>query len=103
MRPMASSNALLRNAEFRALLGARATNAVALSALATAVAFQTYDVTHDALSLGWLGLAEGIPALALSLFGGHVADRRDRRSIVLVTSLVVTLSALGLAGLAVTR
>ena len=75
---------LIRQPEFRALLGARGTNALAGSALATVVAFQTYDITRDPLALGWLGLVEAIPALSLVLFGGHVADRRDRRSIVLL-------------------
>ena len=90
---------LLRQPEFRALLGARLTNALASSALATVVAFQTYQITHDPLSLGWLGLVEAIPALSLVLFGGHVADRRDRRTIVLLTSAVVTLSAAAFAAL----
>jgi MFS family permease len=93
---------LLRRPEFRFLLGARLTYAVAASALATVVAFQTYDLTHDPLSLGWLGLAEGIPALALALFGGHVADRRDRRSIVLLSGVTVTVCAALLGLLAAT-
>jgi MFS family permease len=93
---------LLSQREFRALLGARLTNALAGSALATVVAFQTYQITHDPLSLGWLGLVEAIPALSLVLFGGHVADRRDRRSIVLITSAVVTLCAILFAVLSAT-
>src|SRR4029079_7014833 len=48
-------------------------------------------------SLGWLGLVEAIPALSLVLFGGHVADRRDRRLIILVTSVLMTASAVALA------
>ena len=83
--------------EFRALLGARGTNALAMSALVTVVAFQTYDITRDPLALGWLGLVEAIPALSLVLFGGHVADRRDRRSIVLLTSVGVMACAALLA------
>ena len=67
-----------------------ATNALAVSALATVVAFQVYDLTHDPLALGWLGLVEAIPALSLVLFGGHLADRRERRTIVVVTSAAVT-------------
>jgi MFS family permease len=93
---------LLSQPEFRALLGARLTNALATSALATVVAFQTYQITHDPLSLGWLGLVEAIPALSLVLFGGHIADRRDRRSIVLITSAVVTLCAIVFAALSAT-
>lgn len=97
---MRSNGRLLGLREFRALIGARTTNALAVSALATVVAFQTYDLTRDPLSLGWLGLVEAIPALSLVLFGGHVADRRDRRAIVVLTSALVTLCALALAGLA---
>jgi MFS family permease len=93
------SDSLLRRREFRALLGARLTTALAGSALATVVAFQTYDITRDPLSLGLLGLVEAIPALSLVLFGGHLADRRDRRSIVLVASIASTLLASTLAGL----
>ncbi|MFL5673714.1 MAG: MFS transporter [Chloroflexota bacterium] len=88
---------LLRQHDFRALLGARLTNSLAASALATVVGFQVYAITGDPLSLGWLGLVEAIPALSLVLFGGHVADRRDRRTIILVTSAVATLSAWVLA------
>jgi len=57
-----------------------------MSAIATVVAFQTYQVTGEPLALGLLGLVEAIPALALMLLGGHVADRRDRRSIILVSA-----------------
>ena len=66
---MTGTRPLLARREFRALLGAHSTNALATSALATVVAFQTYDLTHDPLSLGWLGLVEAIPALSLVLFG----------------------------------
>jgi MFS family permease len=96
---MAAPRPLLQQREFRALIGARLTNSLAVSALATVVAFQTYQITHDPLSLGWLGLVEAIPALSLVLFGGHVADRRDRRSIVLIASTLVTLCAVALAAL----
>lgn len=88
---------LLALAEFRALLGARVTNSLAMSALVTVVAYQAYDITRDPLALGWLGLIEAIPALSLALFGGHLADRRDRRSIVVVASAIVTTCAIALA------
>ena len=84
---------LLDSVEFRALLGARLTNSLATSAIATVVGFQVWELTHDPLALGLLGLVEAIPALGLVIFGGHVADRRDRRSIVLVTSSVATVAA----------
>ena len=91
---------LLQQHDFRALLGARLTNGLAFSALATVVGFQVYEITGDPLALGWLGLVEAIPALSLVLFGGHIADRYDRRTIILITSAGATVCALALAVLA---
>ncbi len=91
------STSVLALPEFRALLGARFTNALGMSALATVVAFQTYEVTKQPLALGLLGLVEAIPALGLMLIGGHVADRRDRRSIILLTSILLVIGAAILA------
>ncbi len=95
--PQRPSTSVLALPEFRALLGARFTNALGMSALATVVAFQTYLVTHDPLSLGLLGLVEAIPALGLMLLGGHLADRRDRRGIILITATGLVFGALILA------
>jgi MFS family permease len=53
--------------------------------LAGAVAaYQLYALTRDPLSLGALGLAEALPFISLALYGGHVADRHDRRRVVIV-------------------
>jgi MFS family permease len=89
--------ALLALPEFRALLTARGLAALGMTAIATVVAFQTYEVTGQPLALGLLGLVEAIPALALMLLGGHVADRRDRRSIILLTGSLLAVGALVLA------
>ena len=72
---------------------------LATSALVTVVGFQVYELTRSALALGGLGLVEAIPALGLSLFGGHLADRHDRRSIVLLTTTVLIACALALAAI----
>ncbi len=96
------TRALLALPEFRALIAARGLAALGMSAIATVVAFQTWEVTGEPLSLGLLGLVEAIPALGLMLFGGHVADRRDRRSIVLITGSLLALGALVLALISLT-
>jgi MFS family permease len=88
---------LLHEREFRAFLVLRYLFAFTGSAFATVVGFQTYLITGDPLALGTLGLVEAIPALSLMLFGGHFADRRDRRSIVIATSVVATICAAILA------
>ena len=65
------------------------TMTVATQLRGVVVAWQVYAITHDPLSLGLIGLAEALPFIAVALFAGHVADRMDRRRIV-VGSLVLT-------------
>jgi len=50
-----------------------------------------WEVTHDALYLGYLGMAQGIPFLALQLWGGVLADRVNRLRLLRGTQLVTTL------------
>ena len=42
---------------------------------AVVVGWKIYELTHDPLSLGLIGLAEAIPALGLAIFAGHIVDR----------------------------
>ena len=46
------------------------------------VGFQVWKITRDPLDLGFIGLAQFLPFLALVLPGGQVADRFDRRIII---------------------
>jgi MFS family permease len=62
--------------------------------------YELYRITHDPLVLGLLGLAEAIPFMALALFGGHLADRFDRRKLMLGAALVMLISSAGLAAIA---
>ncbi len=66
---------------------------LALQVQFVVLSWQVYQLTKDYLSLGLLGLAEAIPAVTVALFGGHVADRNDRRKIlVIIMSLQVICS-----------
>jgi MFS family permease len=100
LRVSLSGRNVLQIGEVRFLVGARIAGGLGGSALVTIVGFQVYEATQSALALGGLGLVEAIPALGLSLFGGHLADRRDRRSIVLLTTAFTVLAALALAFIA---
>jgi MFS family permease len=71
--------------DFRRLLVANACATLASRALAVVVGYQVYALTKSPFALGYLGLIEAIPALSLALYGGHVADRHDRRSILRIT------------------
>ena len=45
------------------------------------VAYSLYKITKDSLTLGLIGLAEAIPFIALSLWGGYFADRFNKQTI----------------------
>jgi MFS family permease len=55
------------------------------------------------LYLGLVGLARAIPGLTLGLFGGALADRTDRRRLLLVTQTAAAATAAILATLAITN
>ena len=89
--------AVLRTRDFQALVVTRFTAWFVLSGLTIVVGYQVYELTRDPLALGLLGLVEALPALALSLVGGHLADRRDRRTIYVLSQLAMTGTIVALA------
>jgi MFS family permease len=63
----------------------------------TAQGFLVFQLTDSTAYLGYVGFAAGAPALLLMLFGGVVADRVARRTLLLVTQSTMLLLALLLA------
>ncbi|MFC3983490.1 MFS transporter [Streptosporangium jomthongense] len=61
-----------------------------------AVLLQVWDLTHSSFWTGIIGLATGLPLLALGLVGGSLADTVDRRSLVRLTTVGQALTAAGL-------
>jgi len=61
-----------------------------------AIDWHVWILTRSPLALGFVGLVRIVPIVVLSLVGGLVADRRDRRRVLLVTQSMMTLVALAL-------
>lgn len=70
--------------DFRRYQLARAAAILGAEAQSVAVAWQVYSITHRAIDLGYTGLALFLPGLLFLLPAGHVADRFDRRRVILV-------------------
>jgi MFS family permease len=84
--------------DFRFYLGMRLFSSLAIQMQSVAVGWQVYDMTHSPLALGFVGLAQFLPVFGFSLLAGHVADRFDRRLILLAClSLQLLCTALLLA------
>jgi len=92
--------ALLANRRYAFYLTSRVSLIIATQMLSVAVGWQVYEITGKALALGFSGLALFLPGFLLALPGGHVADRRDRRKIIMVCHLGVATCATILAVMA---
>lgn len=69
----------------------------------TAISWLLYDLTNSPLQLGLNGVFRAIPAIALGLFGGTMADRYDRKRLMLITQVTSMWLAFSLAVLAQTE
>jgi MFS family permease len=92
--PLPSS--LASHPSFLRFWAGRVAGTMANQMLMVAVGWQMYDLTHSAWNLGLVGLFQFLPALALALVSGHVADRHDRRRIVSSTLALQMAVALAL-------
>lgn len=86
--------AALRYAEFRALAAGSFLLTAALLIQEVALGYELYRVTGDPLMLGLVGLAEAIPFMALALFGGHLADRYEKRQLIQLSVTVMICGSL---------
>jgi MFS family permease len=67
-----------------------------------AQAWLVYEMTDSTALLGLVGLTQAVPTIVLTLFGGVVADRVDRRRLIMATQAATGLLILLLATLVVT-
>lgn len=85
---------VFKHRDFNLFLSAKFLITSSLYMQAVAIGWQVYYLTKDPLALGYSGLAEALPAISIALFGGYVADRVDRRSILLFTTVSLCIGAI---------
>ena len=79
--------ASLRIPEFRAYLLARSFTTIGLLMQGTVLAWHIYQITHNKLALGLIGLSEALPFIFVTFFSGLAADRYNRKRILLIFTL----------------
>jgi len=89
--------AALRLPDYRRFAAGFLCGSSGLAVMNTAIAWEVWERTHDPLALGIAGLCRALPVVALALFAGHVADARDRKSIVVWTQAGFAACALAFA------
>ena len=88
--------AALRIKNFKRFITARYLLTFAIQMQSVIVGWQVYALTHDALSLGLIGISEVIPFFCVALFAGHAADIINRKKIILISNLVYFICAAAL-------
>ncbi len=86
----------LRVPAFRRYMGGNFLSILGLQMQSAAVAWEVYGRTGQAISLAFVGLVQVLPVLGLAVFAGHVADRSDRRKIVMCALLAISAGSIGL-------
>lgn len=96
-RLLADISPLRESAAFRRLWLGSTTSAIGSALTTFAVPLQVYYLTRSPFDVGLIGVVELAPTLAFGLFGGSAADTRDRRKLVLFTTLGSAAVSAGLA------
>src|SRR5215831_12930083 len=92
-----SSRSLLLHPPFAFLSSSRVLASVGFQMLGVAVGWELYSLTGSTLDLGLVGLVQFVPMVLLTLVVGQVADRCDRRLVVIVCEVVKAAAVAGLA------
>jgi MFS family permease len=97
IKPVAESPyGVLRNADFTRYLAARFIAALGMQMLVTALDWELWQRAHSGFALGFVGLSLMVPMVLCTLPAGQLADRRNRKSIILGSTIVLGLASLGL-------
>jgi MFS family permease len=83
--------------DLRLLIAGNVVSGMGTQAALVALPFQIYTQTGSAFLTGLLGLVELGPLVVMSLFGGALADRHDRRGLLLIDQFAIVVTAAALA------
>lgn len=75
-------NPALTHRNFRYYLATRFSIITALNMQAAIISYYVYQLTHDKLALGMIGLWEVIPAIGFSMFSGHFVDLKEKKRLI---------------------
>lgn len=89
--------AAFRSRDFRYLLTSTALANLGMQMLSVAVSWDLYTQTHSARVLGAVGFVQVAPSFAFAILAGHIADRYDRRRIMVVAQTLSVIASLLLA------
>lgn len=91
---MSDSFAALRYRDFRVYIGTRLFFTFAYQMQTVITGFYIYHLTESVFLLGLFGLFEAVPAITIALYGGYIADKSEKRKMLLWIYTAVLLCSL---------
>lgn len=101
--PPSAARQLFAQRDFMLFLGARVFNTLGIQMQEVAIGWEVYQMTSNPLDLGFVGLSQFGPMFGLFLVAGYIADRFDRRTVLIGCSLAQSISGAILYLLAAAR
>ncbi len=99
-RVVVDTSALRDSRDFRLLTLGTFLSSVGSQLTLVALPYQVYTLTGSSLDVGIIGLVELLPFVVVALVGGTLADRYDRRKLLMLAQLLLLSTSLLLASLA---
>ena len=96
MKPPVTPWQVLKQRDFGLFWLSLLFSAVGTQISTVAIAWQVYEITNSPFQLGLTGLFRALPVMILSLPGGVLADRMDRRKLLIITQSLAALLSLAL-------
>jgi MFS family permease len=93
-------SSLRESRDLRLLIAGNLVTGLGTQAALVALPFQLYTQTRSAFLTGLLGAVELVPLVTLALLGGAIADRYDRRRVLLLDQIALVACSAALAVLA---
>src|ERR687897_3814635 len=97
MRLLVDTTPLRVSRDFRRLWCGQAVSLLGTMLTTAALPFQVFDETGSSLAVGLLGAAELVPLLVCAVVGGSLADRIDKRRLLLAVTTASLICSVTLA------
>ena len=101
--PAIVNSSALAHRDFRRFLGAAFLAILATQIQSVAVSWQIYAIARTPLALGYAGLFQFLPMMLCTIPAGHLADRFDRKLILVFSNLFTAVASSGFLMLALTH
>lgn len=88
---------VLKNPDYRNFWAGQTVSAIGSQFTVVAMGWHMLELTDSALLVGMLGLCRAVPQMVLGIFGGMLADTIDRKRLMMIVQVALSVVSFGIA------